>query len=81
MIIKQDCDKRKRQRNSSTKTQGMLASASASVHKHHKTSLETRKQDIYTVLDAIQKPGTTNKQETVQSSVQKNLSDIPSNRL
>jgi len=79
--IKQDGDKRKRKRNSSTKTQGMPGSASTSVHKHHKTSLDTRKQDIYTVLDAIQKPGTTNKQETVQSSVQKNLSDIPSNRL
>jgi len=78
--IKMDVEKRKRKRNNSSKAPSTTAQG-ATQHKHHKTSLDTRKQDIYTALDQIQLPGIADKRETVQKSVSTNTSDIPSNRL
>jgi len=78
--IKLDVEKRKRKRNNTGKNPNTLVSGTAA-HKHHKTSLDTRKQDIYTALDNIQLPATADKYETVQKSVGVNTADIPSNRL
>jgi len=78
--IKLDVEKRKRKRTSNSKNANMLLPGTTT-HKHHKTNLDTRKQDIYASLDSIDPPGTADKYEAVQNSVSMNTSDIPSNRL
>jgi len=78
--IKLDVEKRKRKRNNVSKTPSALAQGGAAP-KHHKTSLDTRKQEIYTALDTIQLPGTADKRVVVQTTLHSNTTDVPSNRL
>jgi len=78
--VKVDGEKRKRKRNNSGKIPGASAADTQS-HKTHRTSLDSRKQDIYAALDSVQVPAVADKRETVQNCVNVNSSDVPSNLL
>jgi len=77
---KMDSEKCKRKRNNTGKLPGVITAGTQS-HKTHKTSLDTRKQDIYAALDSVQVPAVADKRETVQTCVNVNISDVPSNLL
>ena len=78
--VKVDGEKRKRKRNNSGKIAGASVAGTQS-HKTHRTSLNSRKQDIYAALDSVQVPTVADKRETVQNCVNVNSSDVPSNLL
>jgi len=78
--IKLDGEKRKRKRNNNAKSSNTVA-ANVMTQKHHKTNLDTRKQDIHATLDLVQQPIMTDKQEIVKQCANSNAMDIPSNIL
>ena len=74
---KLDCEKKKRKRNVKHTSQQHVTGAIA--NKSQRTSLESRKQEVYEAFDEENVVGTSSKQTVLELSAARNIKNMPSN--